>query len=654
MDQLNRRGFLGASLAGVTGYSLVVDARAESAPPELGAKPPETGAAAVNAPTSIRGASDRHMSIEEVACDVFIAGGGMSGVCAAISAARNGAKVVLVQDRSRLGGNASSEIGMHVVGANAHNARPGWREGGIIEELRLDDAVHNPHRAFELWDLLLYDKCVSEPNLRLLLDTSVCGADVKNGRITTARARCDKTETLYNVQASVYCDCTGDARLALEAGADFRVGRESQDEFKEPLAPLQGDTLTQGSSILFMACKHDRPMPFVAPSWARPITNDNLKFRGIPRSSFEYGYWWIELGGMYDTIKDNERLRYELLRVVLGVWNWIKNSGERPDSANWALQKVGMIPGKRESRRVLGPHVQTENDLMGGWKKRDDGVAIGGWGFDDHPPGGFDAWDKRPYNSTPVPEVYNIAFDALYSRNIHNLMMAGRNISNTHIAFTSTRVMATCACMGQAVGAAAALASRYRLEPGQLRRQKLGELQQALLRDDQSIRLVKNGDDKDLARSARVAASAVHESAAPEHVINGVTRDMPGTWDNRWAALMTGGEPWIELRWDEPQTVSRVQVVFDTGFHRELTLSASDGVTSRVVRGPQPETVRDYTLSAQTADGTWHEIERVTGNYQRLRRHDFKPIVTKVLRLTIQSTNGSDQARLFEIRCYEE
>ncbi|MFG0252688.1 MAG: FAD-dependent oxidoreductase, partial [Phycisphaerales bacterium JB038] len=548
MNSLNRRDFLGASLAGVTGYSLVVDARGESAPPDFAATPSAASAPETGAPVEGRGACDCHMSLEELDCDVFIAGGGMSGVCAAISAARHGAKVVLVQDRSRLGGNASSEIGMHIVGANSHNGRPGWREGGLMEELRLDDAVHNPHRAFELWDLLLYDKCVSEPNLRLLLDTSVCAAEVSGGRLTTAIARCDKTETLYRVKASIYCDCTGDSRLALEAGADLRSGRESQDEFMEPLAPLQGDTLTQGSSILFTARKHDRPMPFVAPSWARRITEKNLKFRGIPRSSFEYGYWWIELGGMYDTIKDNERLRYELLRVVLGVWDWIKNSGKRPDSANWALQKVGMIPGKRESRRVMGPHVQSENELMGGWKQRDDGVAIGGWGFDDHPPGGFDDWDNRPYNSTPVPEVYNIAFDALYSRNISNLMMAGRNISNTHVASTSTRVMATCACMGQAVGTAAALAARYRLDPGQLRRQKIRELQQTLLRDDQSIRLVTNEDAADVARKARVTASAVHENAEPAHVINGVTRDMPGKWDNRWAALMSSGEPWIELR----------------------------------------------------------------------------------------------------------
>ena len=124
-------------------------------------------------------AAERHMKRVDLACDVLVAGGGLAGVCAAVAAARGGAKVVLVQDRSRLGGNSSSEIKMHVVGANNHGGRPGWREGGLIEEFRLDDAAGNPQRSFELWDLLLYDKCVSEPNLTLLLDTTLFAAQMQ-------------------------------------------------------------------------------------------------------------------------------------------------------------------------------------------------------------------------------------------------------------------------------------------------------------------------------------------------------------------------------------------------------------------------------------------------------------------------------------------
>src|SRR6478672_1525349 len=177
--------------------------------------------------------AEPHMRLVVLDADVLVAGGGLAGVCAAISAARNGSRVVLVQDRSRLGGNSSSEVKMHVVGANSHGGRPGWREGGLIEEIRLDDAVNNPQRCWELWDLLLYDKVISEPNITLLLETVLYSAKVKDGRIVEAAARCDKSEYLYRIRAKMYCDCTGDSRLGLEAGAEMRTGREAHSEFGE-------------------------------------------------------------------------------------------------------------------------------------------------------------------------------------------------------------------------------------------------------------------------------------------------------------------------------------------------------------------------------------------------------------------------------------
>ncbi|MHC5028241.1 MAG: FAD-dependent oxidoreductase, partial [Planctomycetota bacterium] len=515
-----------------------------------------------------------------------------------------------------------------IVGADCHGSRPGWRESGLIEELRLEDAARNPQGTYELFDLMLYDKVISEPNITLLLDSAVFRADVTDGRITTAHVRCDKTEHLYRVQAQVYLDCTGDSRLAFEAGADIRSGREARSEFDESLAPETGDGRTQGSSILFTARKHEEPMPFVPPSWARDITAEDLRLRNVGRHSYEYGFWWIELGGMFDTIRDNERLRFELLAIVLGVWNYIKNSGDRPDSANWALETIGMIPGKRESRRIMGDHIQTQADLDGGWSAREDGVAIGGWSFDEHPPEGFDAPQKRPFRAVRMDEPYNIAFESLYSRNVANLMMAGRNISNTHVAFTSTRVMATCACIGQAVG----------------------RLQQALLRDDQPIRGIANEDPYDHARAARVSASGAFEGGAAAHVIDGYVRDTPGEVRHRWRDKPAGGA-WIELRWDAPRRLARVQVTFDTGFHRELTLSSSRGVMRRTVRGPQPETIRDYRLVGVDADGVRRVLADVEGNYQRLRRHDFDPIDLVAVRIEVLATNGSEEARVYEIRC---
>src|SRR5215831_3468207 len=482
-----------------------------------------------------------NMTLVELSTDVFIAGGGLAGVCAALSAARNGSKVVVVQDRSRLGGNSSSEVKMHVVGANSHRSRPGWREGGLIEELRLDDAVNNPQRCWELWDLLLYDKLVSEPNITLLLETVLYAVDVKNGRIQRVLARCDKSEHLYRITAPIYLDCTGDSRLGLEAGAEFRTGRETRSEFNESLAPPQADQETLGSSILFTSKLHHSPMPFVPPKWARKVTKEHLRFRNVGPENWEYGYWWIEWGGDKDTIRDNERIRFELLSIVTGVWDYIKNSGEFPESAQWAMDWVGMMPGKRGSRRLTGDVVLTQADLMrGAW---DDAVAMGGWPMDDHPPGGFDRPDLPPNTVLRTPETYDIPLRALYSRNITNLMMAGRNISASHVAFTSARVMATCSVIGQATGTAAACCLAHQLTPRQLAADKtrVEELQQMLLRDDQTIRHRRNTDPLDLARAAEVLASGTVTDSDPANVINGLVRDLPGKWESRWATEMQPG-----------------------------------------------------------------------------------------------------------------
>jgi hypothetical protein len=589
--------------------------------------------------------AEPNMTLVELQCDVLVAGGGLAGVCAALSAARHGAKVVLVQDRSRLGGNSSSEVKMHVVGANSHKGRPGWREGGIIEELRLDDAAANPQRCWELWDLLLYDKIVSEPNITLLLETTLYAVVKKGAAIDHVMARCDKSEHLYRVRAPLFIDCTGDSRLALESGADMRMGREARSEFNESLAPEKTDQETLGSSILFTSRDYGKPMPFTPPKWARKVTKDHLQFRGT--NSWEYGYWWIEWGGNLNTIWDNERIRFELLAITMGVWDYIKNGGNHPASATWALDWVGMMPGKRGSRRVVGDHLVTQHDLLRG--DFADAVAIGGWPMDDHPPGGFDRSDLPPNTNLRTQEVYNLPLRALYSKNVPNLMMAGRNISATHAAFTSTRVMATCAVVGQAAGTAAAQCLREKVSIRQLAqdKQRVSTLQQTLLRDDQSLRGLRNEDPRDLARHAKVSASAAEPANPPEKVLDGFVRDIPGKETHQWAGRMGPDGAWIELKWDQPVTISEVQLTFDTGFQRELTLSSQDAIMKGIVGGPQPETARQYKLIA-----AGRELAAHSANHQRLRRHKFNAVTTDRLRLHVTATNGSDLARLFEIRCY--
>lgn len=651
----NRRDFL---LAASSGYSLVVFADQLPQAPLPGRetmwrefRKPEFERIAPPRPLEKILEDEPHMTLVDLETDVLVAGGGLAGVLAAVAAARHGARVVLVQDRSRLGGNSSSEVKMHVVGANSHKSRPGWREGGLLEEFRLEDAVNNPQRCWEMWDLLLYDKVISEPNITLLLDTVVYRASVKDGRIEHALARSDKTEHIYRIKAKFYCDCTGDSRLGLEAGADMRSGREARSEFHESLAPEKADKETLGSSILFTSRLYPRKMPFHPPAWARKVSREHLRMRKI--NSWEYGYWWIEWGGDRDTVRDNERIRFELLSIVMGVWDYIKNSGDYPDSAHWALDWVGMIPGKRGSRRLLGDHILTQHDLVNA-TPFEDAVAIGGWPMDDHPPGGFDRSELPPAVQIRTKQVYTIPLRALYSRNISNLFMAGRNISASHVAFTSTRVMATCAVEGQAIGTAAALCLQYDLSPRGLYQDKrrLRELQQVLLRDDQTITGIRNEDPADLARLARVVASAERDDAPARNLLDGEVRDIPNGPRHHWAAPMGAEGAWVDLIWDRPQRVQEIQLTFDTGFQRELTLTSSDAANRGIIRAPQPETVRDYRLYYRTAQGEWALLAERKGNYQRLVRHRFEPVETPAIRVHVLATNGDAWARIFEVRCY--
>jgi hypothetical protein len=155
---------------------------------------------------------------------------------------------------------------------------------------------------------------------------------------------------------------------------------------------------------------------------------------------------------------------------------------------------------------------------------------------------------------------------------------------------------------------------------------------------------------------SHVSASHCTPGAEADHILTGVTRDPDGGYTNRWVAPMPSSsvldQPWIQLNWERPVTVGLVQITFDTGFERELTLSASDSITRRIVRGPQPETIRDYTLIGLDESGNQRELLRVAGNYQRLRRHSIEPVMLTGLRLVALATNGSSEARLYEIRCY--
>lgn len=582
--------------------------------------------------------------------DVAVIGGGMSGICAAIAAARNGSKVVLVQNRSRLGGNASSEIRMHISGATA--LRQVWRETGILEEIMLDDSVLNQQNAYPMFDFVMYDKVVAEPNITLLLDTALYDAKADGRKVRSVTAFCSPTEEIYEITAKHFADCTGDGTLAALAGAEYMRGREAESHWNESLGFPAADEKGMGNSLLFMADDFKKPMPFVAPKWARKYEFEDFRHRGV--SSFEYGYWWIELGGEYDAVGDGQKLRHELLAILFGVWDYVKNSGNHPESETWALTWVGMIQGKRESRRIKGDLIMTQRDVQIP-QKYADGVAYGGWSLDDHPPAGMDDTSLKPCRQIPLKGPYAIPLKSLYSKDFDNLWMAGRNISVSHVALSSTRVMATCATLGQAVGTAMHYAIAKNLAGGRAivgSGQDMEHLRQVLLRQDQSILDVVNSDPNDLARNAVVTASEEDPAHKAANVTDGINRDIQDGKSHQWrAGVGTGREPWISLKWSSPVTIGQVEFTFDTGLHRFLRISGQKAVHENQVRGVQPETVSDFKIEGLLGGKVVYS-DFVQNNYYRKLIHRFKAVRIDSLKVTVTKTQGDPFARIFEIRCY--
>lgn len=586
-------------------------------------------------------------TVSKLTADVVIVGGGLSGVCAALAAARHGARTVLVHDRPVLGGNSSSEIRVHVTGADCSGGRPHARESGILEELRLEEATRNPQRAATMWDLILWEKVTAEPNITLLLNTACTGVNMASpSHIEAVLAARENTEDRFEIAADLFIDTSGDGRLGADAGADFRYGREGPDEHDEPHA--QGpDNKTMGCSLMWQARDMGRPVPFMPPPFAKVFeTCDELPHRG--HGELVHGHWWIEYGGELDIIKDYERIRDELLACLMGVWDHVKNRCDKVDAANWALTWFGFVPGKRESRRLLGPHILTENDLVNA-VPFEDAVCHGGWSIDTHPPGGIYS-PEPPASFLKLDDYYSVPLRALCSRNIENLLMAGRNASCTHMAMASTRVAGTGAVMGQAIGTAAALCVARKCLPADIIPAHITELQQTLLRDDCYIPDLPADDSLDLLRGGGVTASSQSDDAPASNVLNGMTRWRKEA-TNQWASAPGESLPqWVQVDLPAPRRVSEIHITFDTGFARPLTLTHSDHFNARMVRGPQPETVRDYFIEG-LVDGEWKRLAQEGGNYQRKRVHRGSATVA-ALRLTVTATNGDPQARVFELRAY--
>ena len=418
-------------------------------------------------------------------CDLCVVGGGMAGMVAAISAAREGVKVVLMHERPVLGGNASSEIRMWICGAKGENNR----ETGILEEIALENLYRNPTKSYAIWDTVLYDFVKREKNITLLLNCTCLDAEIEKGDFAYGRDTKIKkisgyqmtTQCFYDVYAKYFCDSSGDSILAPLCNAQFRIGREGSIEFGEDTSITEADSMTMGMSCLIQGRETNQDIQFIPPSFSTPLTKENFSKRE-PKIYDDYeNFWYLELGGDCDTIGDTEVLRDQLLGLAAGTWDYIKNSGEF-NSSNWDLDFLGFLPGKRESRRMCGEYMITQRDITDKVVFEDE-IAYGGWPLDDHFPAGF--YHKGAPNTViPTPTPYSIPYRALYSKNVENLFFAGRNISMTHTAMSSIRVMATCALLGEAVGKAAAVATKYGITPHEVYLKKLADLKSLLLDED--------------------------------------------------------------------------------------------------------------------------------------------------------------------------
>ncbi len=452
------------------------------------------------------------MRDEKVVTDITVVGGGLSGVCAAIAAARLGQTVALVQNRAVLGGNSSSEVRVWVCGATGHGTNRYARETGIMGELFLENQYRNPDGNPYLWDLVLLEAVRAEPNIRLFLNTDVHEVEATGSEERMLKAAIGwmmGSERRIRFESLIYLDCTGDGLVGFMAGAEFRIGREAKAEYNEEWAPETADDITLGSTLLFYTKDAGHSVRYIAPAFAKDITETSIPMRRIIRSG-DSGchYWWIEWGGELDTVHDNERIRDELWSVIYGIWDYIKNSGKF-DAENMTLEWVGSVPGKREYRRFIGDYVLNQNDILA-QAPFSDRIAFGGWSIDLHPPQGMYA-EESGSKHLFANGIYHIPFRSLYSRNVGNLLFAGRNISATHVAFGTTRVMATCAVIGDAAGTGAALRVKKGISPRTLSLDHAADLRQTLLRQDASIIGVANDDSKDLARTAAVDASSACE-----------------------------------------------------------------------------------------------------------------------------------------------
>ena len=546
-----------------------------------------------------------------------VIGGGMAGLCCAISAARHGISVVLIHDRPVLGGNASSEIRMWVRGSHGIDNR----ETGIVEELILENFYQNPSHKYPIWDSVLYEKAMAENNLTVLLNTSCLDCTMDGNRIVSVKAWQSNAETFHTVLANYFADCSGDSILSTLSGAEFMYGREAKGDFDETIPPDEADRKTMGMSCLFQIRETDHPVKFTPPKWAYKYPTDaELPYKDHFRDD---NFWWIEVGGVWDCIHDTDRCREELLKICYGVWDHMKNCGDH-NVENWELEWIGFLPGKRESRRYTGKCVVTQNDVEAGGHF-EDMVAYAGWTMDDHFPEGFYYQQGYPTVFHPAPTPWGLPLRCMISQNIENLCFAGRNISVTHAALSSSRVMATCAVLGQALGTAVAQAI---CDGVALDAVDITKLQQTLMADDCYIPW----------HSRKLPELTLQAKCTSDLVRDGVDRGEEHCWRGNAGDC-------IEYTWDADTPIKEIRLVFDSNLNRNYHNMPCN--YPLVQTGYHiPETlIRAYRIEGISENGEV-QILQIDENHQRFVTHKVDWNV-KMVRLTPLETHGCKDFRVF-------
>ena len=489
-----------------------------------------------------------------------------------------------------------------------------------------------------------------EPNLALHLNTHATGVEMHEGperRIAAVLAMDVRTGRRMRFPGRLFIDCTGDAVIGAAAGAEFRHGKESKAMHGEPWAPEKPSPHTMGNGLKYFARRFDAAQPYEPPPWAMRFEScDDFNPGRHPRltTSTNIGWQWMnELGGLRDTYADAEEIRDDLLRLIFGLWDHTKNRcpKDRDRAANYRLVWVGYVTCKRENRRLIGDHILTQSDI-GNQTHFPDGVAFGGWICDDHYSAGFfhDGSFGRHYDDPAnahkaVP--FCIPWRSLYSRNVDNLLMAGRNISATHLAMSNTRVMLTCALMGHATGTGSALCIRHDTTPRGLYRDHIKELRQQLLKQGARIIGLKANDPRDAAPRATITASSFGAAEngspmAPGNVVNGFARaqgEGSGAKTNAWAPdEKADGPHWIELTWQGPVQFNALHVTFQTA---QLA----------------PEYFKIETHVP--GEETWRKIAEVDGNRHRRVVLGLEANETDRLRIVL-----GEPAAICEIRVYDE